>query len=153
MAKDKKEATFEPPSSQVSLAQRLEDDHVSRRMVSTAPTARPQDEDDGLARDYGENSGDDAYLGTDVMYQNHANDTEAPGKAEGDENPEQVLEEYAYEAKEEGQLAGEPKAKADEDTGEPQAKADEDTGDKANQESTPSSQSAASSRPTSGPKK
>lgn len=109
MAKEKSTANFEPPSSQVGLAERLERDNESRRKVSTAPGGRPQDEDDGQARDYGEGSGDAEYLGTDVMYQNHANDTEKPGRAEGDENPEQILEDAAYEAKEEGRLPGEPK--------------------------------------------
>ena len=109
MAKKKEEANFEPPSSQVGLAERLERDNESRRKVSTAPGGRPQDEDDGQARDYGEDAGDPEYLGTDVMYQNHANDTEKPGRAEGDENPEQILEDAAYKAKEEGRLPGEPK--------------------------------------------
>ena len=96
MAKDKATANYEPPASQVDLADRLERDNESRRKVSTAPGGRPQDEDDGQARDYGENAGDPEYLGTDVMYQNHANDTEKPGRAEGGDNPEELLEDEAY---------------------------------------------------------
>lgn len=96
MAKDeKKEAEYSKPASLVDLEERQERENESQLKVHTAEGGGAHAEDDGQARDYGENAGDPAYIGVDPMYAVYANDTEKPGRAE--EGPEKVLEDAVYE--------------------------------------------------------
>lgn len=87
---DNEKANYEKPRTQVDLEARLENGNASSKVLSTADNA-PQAEDDGNGRDYRvEGNETDAYLNVDPMYQNYANDTEAPHLSE--EGPEADLE-------------------------------------------------------------
>lgn len=85
-AEAQSEAQYAPPASQVDLAERLANGNASSAVLSTAPSAvqeaRPVDEE--------------GYVNVDPIYQNHANDTEAPLQAEGDDNPEAQLEREGF---------------------------------------------------------
>ena len=88
--KDEGEANYELPASQVDLQARLENGNKSDRILSTADIYEAP-EDDENARDYRVEGNDtENYLNVDPMYQNYANDTEAPHLSE--EGPEADLE-------------------------------------------------------------
>lgn len=62
--------TYTKPTSQLDLEARLANDNEAPAAVKTLnPSEQGEDDEDG-------------YVGTDPIYQNHANDTEAPGEAE-----------------------------------------------------------------------
>jgi len=101
----KEEANYEPPASQVDLERRQESGNASDRVLSTSDEyARRQaeksdDEKDAGVRSFAVEGNDlDNYVGVDPIYQNYANESEAPLKAE--DGPEQVLEEAVEEEEE-----------------------------------------------------
>ncbi len=101
----KEKANFEPPASQVDLERRQESGNASDRVLSTSDEyARRQaeksdDEKDEGVRSFAVEGNDlDNYVGVDPIYQNYANESEAPLKAE--DGPEQVLEEAVEEEEE-----------------------------------------------------
>jgi hypothetical protein len=94
------EAQYAPPTSQVDLAARLESGNASDRILSTSDEAARRQKD--LETEEGTPTGQmvvegndlSGYVATDPIYQNYANETEAPlvgGDAEGEENPENKL--------------------------------------------------------------
>jgi len=88
MAKD--EVEYSKPSSLVDLEERQARGNESNRKVHTAEGGGAHSEDDGKARDFGESSTDEGFVGVAPEYANYANDTGKPLRAE--EGPEQVLE-------------------------------------------------------------
>jgi hypothetical protein len=89
MAKEEK-AQYAAPGSQVDLQRRQDNDNKSDRVLSTADNYEPVEQ--GEAREFVVEGNDQSqYIGTDVIYANYANETEAPLKAEGDDNPELVV--------------------------------------------------------------
>jgi hypothetical protein len=99
MAQDKKKAQYEPPTSQVDLAARLESGNASDRVVSTSNEAARRDAEQEV--DEGrimivEGNVLDGYVGVDPIYQNYANKTEAPLTGDNDKNPENALFEEGF---------------------------------------------------------
>jgi hypothetical protein len=90
MADKEEKAQYEAPASQVDLKRRQDNDNKSDRVLSTSDEYDPQEL--GEAREFVVEGNDQSqYIGTDPIYANYANETEAPLKAEGDDNPELVI--------------------------------------------------------------
>lgn len=81
---DTEEVVFTPTTAQLDLERRLDPDYEG--------VQRPRVLNPG----YGEVELGNLYVGTNMEYQNHANDTEAPYQAE--EGPDQLAEEKAFAA-------------------------------------------------------
>lgn len=100
MAQNKPKAEFAPPASQVDLAERLESGNASDRVISTSPEyfRRMEEADDPDEGRVMQVEGNDVsgFVGVDPIYANYANETEKPGVAEGDDNPEAALEEANF---------------------------------------------------------
>lgn len=96
-----KKAVYEPPSSQVDLANRLENGNESNAVLSTSDAAveRQAKREEEAGEDTGrpmtvEGNDVSGYIGVDPIYANYANETEAPlaaSEKEGKDNPENAL--------------------------------------------------------------
>lgn len=86
------------PNSQIDLESRLEDGAVLGSDISSRVYVNPNP------------YGDEDYAGTDPIYQNHANDTEAPLAAEGgaDEQAETAARESYGEVKDGAEVVTDP---------------------------------------------
>lgn len=85
-----KKAQYAAPGSQVDLERRQANDNKSDRVLSTSDEYDPQEL--GEARSYLVEGNDVTnYIGTSPEYATYANETEAPGQGEGDDNPENVV--------------------------------------------------------------
>lgn len=84
----KEKAQYAPPASQVDLDARIEDGNASTRELSTSETYKGNTEESEHAPYEVEGNDVSQYIGTDPVYANYANDTEAPLAVEGDDNPE-----------------------------------------------------------------
>ena len=82
--KKAQEAQYAPPASQVDLEERLASGNASHRILSTADIAVQEPRPDDV----------EGYINVDPIYQNHANDTEAP--LQGEEGPEAELEKEGF---------------------------------------------------------
>lgn len=91
--KKKEEAVYAPPASQVDLEARLANGNRSDRVLSTADSYVPDTSLEGRSFKVEDND-TDAYLNTDPIYQNYANETEKPEFAE--DGPESQLEAVVY---------------------------------------------------------
>lgn len=99
MARSKEKATYSKPTSQVDLEARLKAD-----AEETSPPPRKKGEDfdapgpfnvQGAVNPDGEPT-EDGYVGTDKIYQNYANETDAPLQA--DEGADKLAEEAFADA-------------------------------------------------------
>lgn len=106
------DAKYTKPASQVDLEERQKKGNQSARVLPSAPQFEGG-KDDGRARQMTVPGNDtDGYIGVDPVYQNYANETEAP--IEADESAEsKVADEYADQA-EVAQLS-QPVAKVERD--------------------------------------
>lgn len=116
---NKKKAEYSKPTSQVDLEERLANGNESSRILSTSDKASQQ-EDDGKARIMTVEGNElDSYFGVDPIYQNYANETDAPYPAES--GPEAELEEMQFAAAESGSVVFPGKKDSDEDESEAKA--------------------------------
>ena len=93
-----KKAQYAPPSSQVDLAERLENENRSNAVLSTSDEAvkRQAEQEEKAGKDEGrvmvvEGNDLSGYVGVDPIYANYANKTEAPLVGDDEENPENAL--------------------------------------------------------------
>lgn len=89
-------ANYELPASQVDLEARLKTGDKSNRVLSTADSYEQDDVDKESVAGYAvEGNEVNAYVGVDPIYQNYADETQKPLRAEG--GPEAKLEELTLE--------------------------------------------------------
>lgn len=118
----KSKAEYSKPASQVALEEAQKDGFASGKVLSTAKEYKAP-EDDGNARDFTGGADDtEKYVGVDPIYQNHANDTEAPGKGSG-------VEDKLLDSLDKGATEVPAKEDSDEPSLEDRVKALEDRGD------------------------
>ena len=104
------EAVYEKPTSQLDLEARLAEDYTPPSQIEwTNPNAKPPDPEKVKGRDFKvEGNETDAYTpDVDPMYQNYANESEKPFRAEGDDNPEAKVEKELLDKKEDEGGSGE----------------------------------------------
>lgn len=96
MAKEKQnQPQYAPPASQVDLEARLANGNQSGNILSTADSYPEAVEGDENAREFVvEGNETDDYINVDPIYQNYANETEAPYRAT--EGPEADLESIVH---------------------------------------------------------
>jgi hypothetical protein len=99
--KKKDEAQYAQPTSQLDLERRLESGNRSDRVLTTADSYEPDEEDTGRSFAVEGNELDN-YIGTNPEYMTYANQTEAPLVAD-DSAEEQVADDFVAGMQQHGQ--------------------------------------------------